>query len=237
MANNDNSFLFSKRDTSADMRNDDADKRGAGSFCGIFSLLSELDYFKLIEKLIRKPVTKDQVVTSNRWWLFGKGTKPAGLAGVLLFAVRFGILGSGDTIDPTVKFGVYLLFYFLLLFAFPYMFLQYLKLPDGVTWSATIYTLQGFTFGLLMAVVGETALMFGTLYARSWVVANWYHKSKIGDPLLELWYDSICRSYVEEGLLFLASLVCVYFVWRYVAKFGEIRRLQLATGKPYDLIK
>lgn len=235
MPQRDESFLFGRTDESTELRNDDAVKRGASSIGGLFALLNELDYFKLIEKLVRGPVTEEQVLTSGRWWIFSKGSKLAGLAGIMLLVMRLGLLCAGEDVDQHLKFSMYLLMHIALTFAFPYMFVKYLVYPDGVTWAAVRYTLQGFSVGLVLSEGLKSTLFIGSLIARPYVSTHWYHKSGLGDALLEMYYDSFVISYIEEVVTFAACVVSVYFVWVYVSRFGEIRRQQLEHGKPYAL--
>lgn len=68
---NNDSFILSG-DPQASQR-EEAERSGASSFRGILLLISELEYFSLVERLCREPITERQLTTAKRLWTLTKG--------------------------------------------------------------------------------------------------------------------------------------------------------------------
>ena len=64
---------------------EEAERSGASSFRGILLLISELEYFSLVERLCRLPITERQLTTSRRLWTLTKGAVLGGIGTTTMF--------------------------------------------------------------------------------------------------------------------------------------------------------
>jgi hypothetical protein len=228
-------IIGSVHDDSEQFRIDEARKRGIASPGGIGALLGELDYYQLIENLVRGPVTEKQLLTPYRWWLFFKGSAFGSIAGTVLLLVRVGLLLPGEDMDYRIKFGAFMVFYSILIFGFGNMFMKYLVYPDGATWTAVRFALAGFSTGLVFSETLKEGFMLWTVYVRDYVVAHIYKTNAILDAVLEMYYNSFISTYTEEIALLMLCYMSVGYFWLYFGKMSDYRRNVLKTGKPYDL--
>jgi hypothetical protein len=217
------------------LKNEEARKRGTASPAGFFALLGELDYYRLIENLIRGPVTDQQLITPYRWWLFFKGSALSSVAGVVVLMTRVCLLIPGETLPFWFKYSTFLGIFALLLFVHGSVFMQYANYPNGATWVAVKYALAGFSVGVLSSEFLKTLVVCASIFFREYVALSFYGKFKITDILLEMYYDRLVGSYAEELVTFLVSIITITYFWLYFNKRTQYRTEVLETGKPYDL--
>lgn len=67
---------------------EEAERSGASSFRGILLLISELEYFSLVERLCRLPITERQLTTSRRLWTLTKGAVLGGIGTTTMFVAH-----------------------------------------------------------------------------------------------------------------------------------------------------
>jgi len=235
MSDSDFSTLVGSADDRHQMMLDEARKRGVLSPGGVFALIGELDYYQLIENLIRGPVTERQLMTPYRWWLFFKGSAFSSFIGTLLTLIRFALLLPGENMDFRIKYGTFLIFYFVMLFGFGNMFMKYTKYPDGATWTAVKYTLGGFSTGIIITETIKHILIGWSIYAKNFIAHHLYNRHWLLNEFMEVYYDLFVDSLWEEVVSLCICYIAVIYFWMYFYRISSYRRAALKTGKPYDL--
>lgn len=228
-------LFMQKPDDSAEFRIDEARKRGAGSPGGIFALLGELDNYRLIETLIKAPITDQQLITPYRTWLISKGIASASLVGMLLIIIRFGLLIPGESVDMRIKLSTFMVMYFLMIFGYGMMFVNYIQYPHGATWNAIRYTLYGFSSGFIFSETLKSIFWTWTIYAKTWVVKNLYGRYEYLDPVLEVYYDSFVQTYVEEIAVLSVGYLAIIYLWVHFNHLTSYLEDKQNKGRPYDL--
>ena len=235
MSANNAPMFNAKPDESAEFRIDEARKKGSGSPGGLFVLLGELDYYSLIESLIKGPITDKQLMTPYRWWIFFKGSANSSMVGLIIIMMRLGFLLPGETMDFRIKFGTYMVFYFFVIFGFGKLFLNYIHYPDGSTWLAIKFALSGFIFGMFISETIKSIILLVTLYAKPWITRNWYGQSSFGDSIYDFYYTEFVHTYSEELALLGVCYASILYLWIYFNRITEYQRNKIKKGTPYDL--
>lgn len=215
---------------------EDAHRKGATSPAGVFSLLGDLDYYALIEKLIRGSITEQQLTTPIRWWLFFKGSAFASLVCTILVFIRFGLLVPNAAVSVDLKYLVYLVVYTAVIYRIALIFPNYVRYSSGVTWIAARNTLQGFTAGVIAAEVFKLSGMFATQFLRPTILEHLYGRSPIIDEIATMYFDLFLGPpYSEIAELALCSLAIYYGNERFRLLTEKLKETENA-GRPYDLL-
>ena len=216
---------------------EEARKRGLTAPGGIFNLLGELDYYRLIEKLIRGPITESQLITPFRFWFFSKGMTFASFMAFLSLLIRFSLLTTGANVDYSFKYSVFVATKAFLLYANFDILIGYITYPEGAAYSAVRYSLIGYTVGILSSELLFYLVAIASLFFRPFVESNWYGKWKILDAVLETWYNFFIGSGIDEtASLFLAVIIC-FCGWYKFKRIVEKRRIEWTRGRPYEILE
>ncbi len=235
MARDESAIIGGTRKDIEEHQADEARKRGAASPGGILSLLGELDYYLLIENLIRGPITEQQLMTNTRWWIFAKGTALASMVGMAMILTRIALLLPGADMAYEIKYGTYLAIYSAIIFASGHMFMKYAKYPDGAAWTAVKYALMGLTSGLLLTETMKGAAFIAVLMSKGYIAEYVYGRYAFVDGIIELFFNSFSRAISEEVVAMVVCYVTVTYFWMYFNKMSEYYREKKRVGNPYDL--
>lgn len=215
---------------------DDAQRKGITSPAGIFNLLSELDYYALLERLIRGPITAKQIVTSMKYWLYLRGTALAFLASAILLILRTILLTTGTTVNADFKYCIFLLIYVFSMYRIALIFSNYFQYTNGITWAASQQVLNGYISGMYLFEFLKITFMIVTVIAKNYIILHFYGKYEVLNTAFEMYYtDFLCIkfSFVFEAICTILALY--YGKKRFVLKTQKIDQ-QNKDGLPYELL-
>lgn len=228
----DDTFMFGS-DPQAQQR-EDAEKRGTSSFRGLLALIGELEYYSLIERLSRLPITERQLTTPTQLWALTKGAAlgAIGTTWMLISHICVSLLAASFGWSLSLRIGLLAMLFAGTIYCMNDFLLKKIVFPDGA--AAKLKKL------MMVGYVGHVFIVKFTMCMIPWFLALMridigriiYQKAEWLYPF----YLQIKMPPGVEWILF-GAVVAGYVLatLRSNAVLGAMRLIQVGS-RPYDLL-
>lgn len=206
MSNNSDIGILASKSAHESLHEEKAQKVGAGKFWNIIHLLNELDYLRIQERQVRKPLDEAFITKALWWYYLQRGVGAGVLCATLLIAFRVMHVLLGFVIpDPVNNALLYMLTavysYYLSTYLIPMVAYHY-----GATTKAVDLVMDGGVGGLVMFGFTKSYVVFMLIYYQNEILWKVDELSQTTARWLYWSYQNVLGpGYVE--ICFCASLL------------------------------
>ncbi len=228
----DDTFMFGS-DPQAQQR-EDSEKRGTSSFRGLLALIGELEYYSLIERLSRLPITERQLTTPTQLWALTKGAAlgAIGTMWMLISHICVSLLAASFGWSLSLRIGLLTALFAGTIYCMNDFLLRKLVFADGA--AAKLKKL------MMLGYIGHVFIVKFSMCMLPWFLK--LMQVDIGRIIYQKagwlypFYLQIRMPPGVEWILF-GAVVAGYILATLRSKdvLGAMRQIQVG-GRPYDLL-
>lgn len=229
---NNDAFMFGS-DPQAQQR-EDAEKRGTSSFRGLLALIGELEYYSLIERLSRLPITERQLTTPTQLWALTKGAAlgAIGTTWMLISHVCVSLLAASFGWTQSLRIGILAMLFAGTIYCMNDFLLKKLVFADGA--AAKLRKL------MMLGYVGHVFIVKFSMCMLPWFLTLMqvdigriiYQKAEWLYPFYLQLRMPPGIEWILFGAVFAGYILATI---RSTTVLGAMRRIQVG-GRPYDLL-